>query len=58
MTIAWMSGCYLQVLFYPEGKDLSDCWIAILFIHNQFYEPLVGNYKTDCTSVMDQFRRI
>lgn len=49
-----VTGAFYQYLL---EKDLSDCWIAIPFIHNQFYEPLVGYYKTDCISVMDQMMK-
>jgi len=49
-----VTGAFYQYLL---SKDISDSWIAVPYIHNQFYEPLVGYYKTDCISVMDQMMR-
>lgn len=42
---------------YLLSKDLTNYLVAVPYIRNKFYEPLVGCYKTDCLNVMEQMMK-
>jgi molybdopterin-guanine dinucleotide biosynthesis protein A len=46
-----VTGSFYQYLL---SKELSGAQVAVPFVGNRFYEPLVGYYSTTCISVMEQ----